>query len=719
MRMEQYNSTKSITLEIRNRILNKGLLLLSIALIPLIISSLSRASDIGWQAYLYIMVIVTPLIWVAYFWRNSISLTIRAHLFIGSLFALGATAFWSTGLLGGGSWVFLLTNVLATILLGSRWGWGIILATVISMTITSFAIVYGIVVYPFDVPSFVTDPKVLSLAILSTATVLSIVTSSMGMLYNYLDRNITQSNKRAEELVKEIHERETAEKAQKKSEDKFQTIVENMQDVYFKTAMDGEIRYCSPSCLMMSGYSQEELIGNSSSILYHNPADRQQVISALSQDSRLYGLELLFKNKNGSIYDTEFNADLIFDDQGNPDGIRGTIRDVTTPKKAKEQMQRAEKMEAIGLMAGGVAHDLNNIITSIVGYPDLMLKTLPEDSELHKPLNAIKESGQRAAEIIADLLTVSSGAATSLEVHDLRQLIAEYNQSPEFKMVNQSSPDVLITTSYDTTDPVIACSPVHIKKCLMNLVNNAVEAILTKGTIEISTSMETLDNTVAAAHHIQQGDYIVLTIADDGSGIEVSDLAHIFEPFYSKKHLGRSGTGLGLAIVWNTVRNHNGTVTVNSNAEGTVFKLYFPYLEEDMSIALNSDTLNKVDEGKGETVLIIDDERNVRDVANQILSTHGYLVSEVSSGEEAITYLQNNQADIILLDMLMEPGINGRKTYEQILGVSPGQKALICSGFSASEDVTETLALGAGLFIKKPFTKDQLCLALRKVLDSK
>jgi len=210
----------------------------------------------------------------------------------------------------------------------------------------------------------------------------------------------------------------------------------------------------------------------------------------------------------------------------------------------------------------------------------------------------------------------------------------------------------------------------------------------------------------------------VLSVQDNGPGIASQDLEHIFEPFYTKKYLGRSGTGLGLAIVWNTLKNHNGSVTVNSDANGTQFQLYFPLkaeatVEESSSFELPKDAL-----GQGEKVLIIDDETGVREIAGHLLSAHGYVVQEVDSGEEAISYLKENQVDIIVLDMLMDPGINGLETYKQILQISPNQKAVISSGFSENDDVESTIELGAGAFVKKPFTKEQLCLAVRQVLDA-
>jgi len=250
----------------------------------------------------------------------------------------------------------------------------------------------------------------------------------------------------------------------------------------------------------------------------------------------------------------------------------------------------------------------------------------------------------------------------------------------------------------------------------MNLVNNGMEAIIDKGTVWVSTSGETINEAFAVAHNIQPGDYVVLSVCDSGPGISSQDVEHIFEPFYSKKILGRSGTGLGLAIVWNTVHDHGGTVHVESNEQGSCFKLYCPLSEEELRPDTNQSKKENL-HGNGEQILIVDDEATQREIAQQILSMHGYSVETVCSGEEAIEYVKKNTIDLVLIDMLMEPGINSCTTYREIRKIVPSQKALVASGFSESQYVKATLNMGAGGFIKKPYTVEQLCLAVRTELN--
>ncbi|MEN8141273.1 MAG: ATP-binding protein [Thermodesulfobacteriota bacterium] len=714
---EQEIASDNTIQQVRSEVLDSTLLVFSFISIPALLASLARAPHMGWQPVMTLEVIMVAMLWGVTLGRHAISYQVRAILLLGCLFTLGVFGFWTVGLAGGGLWLFFMATVMATMLFGARWGWILLAAIMVAMLVTVQAIQHGLIVYPFDVAAYVLNSRVLYFALIAIFLLLAMLTASLGTFHSSLLDSIAQSKRRASLLAEEINDRHRAEAALQKSEEKFRRIVDNIQDVYFETGLDGTIHYCSPSCAETSGYRQDELIGQSATMLYHNPADRQLLLAALKKEGRVRGLEILFAKKDGTLYDAEFNADIVVDEEGQASGMHGTIRDVTIAKKVKEQIERAQKMEAIGLMAGGVAHDLNNIIAAIVGYPDLMLGSLPQESELRPPLEAIRDSGHRAAGVIADLLTVSKEAAASQEPHDLHELIAYYLDSPEYGKIAQSFPQLRCQVSHGVPEAVISCSAVHINKCLMNLVNNAAEAMVGPGEITLATGEQKVDEIFGKTHDIKPGEYLILRVEDNGPGIKAEDLEHIFEPFYSKKHLGRSGTGLGLTIVWNTVRNHGGTVTVTSGRQGTSFQLYFPR-HSGVAVSKNRPAeLPQEAVGRGERVLIVDDEPAVLDVASQILSKHGYEVAGVKSGEEALSFLAENSADILLLDMVMEPGISGRQTYEKALQLAPDQKALISSGFSENGDVQASLQMGAGGFIRKPYTKEQLCLAVRQVLD--
>ncbi len=384
-------------------------------------------------------------------------------------------------------------------------------------------------------------------------------------------------------------------------------------------------------------------------------------------------------------------------------------------KTLNEQLQRAKRMETVGLMAGGVAHDLNNILSGIVAYPELMLRKLPKDSDLRKPLEAIQESGTRAAIVVADMLTIAKGAASTKATHDINSLLLEYLDSPEHKKLNQLYPKVKYKHNFETLQPHITCSPVHVKKCLMNLLTNAAEAIPDEGVISITTEKQCISKAFSIQHNMTSGDFVVLTIQDSGHGISEEDLQNIFEPFYTQKIIGRGGTGLGLTVVWNTMENHNGKIIVNSDEQGTCFQLFFPSAKETTIVKLKDPSMEDLI-GDSEFILVVDDEQHLRDIASQMLLELGYKVDSVPSGEMAIEFVKKKSVDLIVLDMLMNPGMNGRQTYEEIIKLYPNQNAIIASGYSESEDVKAILRLGAGGFIKKPYSMDQLGLAVKKGL---
>ena len=399
------------------------------------------------------------------------------------------------------------------------------------------------------------------------------------------------------------------------------------------------------------------------------------------------------------------------------------IEDIAAQKKAAEErkqlqdkLQRAQKMEAMGLMAGGVAHDLNNILSGIVSYPELLLLELPEDSPMWKPMKTIQESGMRAADVVEDLLTIARGVAGGKDVLNLNALITEHLGSAEHQKLEKIRLLTTFKTELDSELLNITGSVSHIKKILMNLIINASEAIEGEGTVTVSTKNRYLDEPLKGYGNVDAGEYVMLTVSDDGSGISPTDLERIFEPFYTKKVMGKSGTGLGLAVVWNTVQDHNGYINVKSSEKGTVFELYFPVTREEVAAEGKEVPLGDY-LGHGERILVIDDEERQREIASGMLTKLGYNAETVSSGEEAIGYVKENPVDLIVLDMVMPKGINGRKTYEEIIKICPGQKAIIASGYAKTKEVDKAQKLGAGKYIKKPYTLVKVGLAVKEELE--
>ena len=388
-------------------------------------------------------------------------------------------------------------------------------------------------------------------------------------------------------------------------------------------------------------------------------------------------------------------------------------------RKMQQSLQQAQKMEAVGILAGGVAHDLNNILSGIVSYPDLLLATLPADSDIRKPLETMQTAGRKAAAIVRDLLTLARRGIKIEENVDLNLLVREYIESAECAGLLRTYNKVTIVPPAGREQVSVAGSSVHLSNVLMNIVANAAEAMPDGGTITISLDQVTLDTQPAGFLAWRPGEYARLTISDTGEGIPDEFQGHVFDPFFSRKRIGRSGTGLGLAIVWGTVVDHNGLITLDSaEGRGTTFHIYLP-VHAGFTEPGPERKEKQLIRGQGQTVLVVDDIENQRQIACEILVYLGYAAAAVDSGESAIRYLREHPVDLVMLDMIMPPGIDGLEAYKKILEFRPAQKAIIVSGYSQSERVEEALRIGVSRYVSKPYTllniSEAVCKALATV----
>ncbi|TFG43903.1 MAG: hybrid sensor histidine kinase/response regulator, partial [Syntrophobacterales bacterium] len=517
----------------------------------------------------------------------------------------------------------------------------------------------------------------------------------------------------------------------KESEQKYRVLVETANSAIMRVNGEGRITYVNDFAQRLLGYGESELLGAEAG-RFILPADGSgagslpEFISSMNRDPlRPVVGESETELRSGKRVWIAWAYRPIYDERGLFQEMLCIGNDITELKHAEQarkelqlQLQRAQKMEAIGTLAGGVAHDLNNILSGIVCYPELLLMDITEDSPLRKPILTIKKSGERAAAIVQDLLTLARRGVETTAVVDVNLIVTDYLASLEFSKLKLDHPNVATEIHLDDQLLNIVGSPVHLSKTIMNLVVNAAEAMVDGGTIVIRTENRYLDRLTIGYNELVRGDFVILVVSDTGIGIPAEDLERIFEPFYTKKAMGRSGTGLGMAVVWGTVKDHRGHIDIKSRVgKGTEVTLYFPATRQSPR---RNEHLSLGDfKGKGEAVLVVDDIKEQREIADEILGKLGYSVATAASGEEALEHLRRQPADLVVLDMIMEPGIDGLETFRRILDLRPGQKAVIASGYAESVRVREAQRMGAGTYVKKPDLLETFGRAVRAELDKR
>lgn len=526
-------------------------------------------------------------------------------------------------------------------------------------------------------------------------------------------------------VTRDIGERKAARDALRESEERFKKFMTFFPGCAFIKDSDGRFVFINKT--------YEETFGIEADFCYGKTVDeifpRHAVQRIHSEDAQILqgnavqGEDDMRPVADGSTHNFFTSRFPVYTSDGRV-FIGGIHIDITAQKRQEterqqleERLQRAEKMEALGTLAGGVAHDLNNILSGIVSYPDMLLMQVPADSPLRRPLMTIKQSGERAAAVVQDLLTLARRSIKADSVVSLNAVVDDYFSSPEYKYLQDLHPTVSITRTCQPDLLPIKGSAIHLNKLMMNLVLNAAEAIEQTGSVTVSTRNEYIDRTSAGYEDNVAGDYVVLEVKDSGKGILSADIEKIFEPFYTNKKMGRSGTGLGLAVVWGIVKDHDAFIDVKSEpGHGSIFTIFFPASRLPLSPEEIRADISHYG-GKGESILIVDDIHEQREIASVILGSLGYAVTPADGGDAALALMRTKQFDLVLLDMIMTPEISGLETYRQMLVIRPGQRAVVVSGFAETDDVKEAMALGAGGYLKKPYLLHSLAAAVRAELD--
>jgi len=506
-----------------------------------------------------------------------------------------------------------------------------------------------------------------------------------------------------------------------------QAILRTIPDIVFRLDREARIIYISQA-VTVYGQKPKELLGRSIFELVV-PEDqgrvRYRINERRTEDRSTRDMELTLRfPARGADYKGEkryfgLSSQGIYKDNVVSTetflGTQGILKDITEKKQLERELLQAQKMEVVGNLAAGIAHDLNNILSGLVSYPDLLMREVGRESPLYDKIAIIQKSGKRAAAIVHDLLTLARRNVDKSEVCNLNDIVKDYLESVEFQKIQTDYATIAVEVRLAEDLLNIKGSAVHLSKVVMNILQNSFESMDSDGKIILQTANVFLDTPLQGYETVGEGEYVCLAINDEGTGISKEDLARVFEPFYSKKSLGRSGTGLGMSVIWATIKDHDGYIDLESReGVGTTLRVYLPSTRE----GLGHQHLEAVSvRGGDETVLVVDDIAEQRDIARSMLGSVGYNVVTVSSGEKAAAYVRDNPVDLLVLDMIMPGGWDGLQTFRRCRELDANLKAIITSGYSESERVYEIQSMGGGEYVQKPFSMDELLRAVRDELD--
>ena len=519
-------------------------------------------------------------------------------------------------------------------------------------------------------------------------------------------------------------EQRRAEESLYQSEQRFRQLAELLPQIVFEMDIKGQVTFVNKCAYEAFGYAADEfsqgLPAEDMIAVDERAWVTKQIQGLIHGELDIMGESYTALRKDGTTFPFQAYCSLIRTDD-RVVGVRGIIIDMTEQIRLREEKDRIEeqysqsqKMEAVGRLAGGVAHDLNNMLSPILAYSELVLNKLSEDDPNRKLVKRVHQAGMRSRDLISQLLAFSRKQALDAKPLDLNSTIDNFK-----KLLRRTiREDILIDTFLTPDLPLTKADLGQVEQVIMNLVVNAQDAMPNGGRLTIETEVVELDQAYAAAHRgVKPGAYVLLCISDSGRGMDAETRQRIFEPFFTTKGQGQ-GTGLGLATVYGIVKQHGGNVWVYSElGRGTTFKCYFPVTKTAPSQAAPSKKATPDLRG-AEWILVVEDNEEVRELAVDILTQFGYQVSSAANGEECLRLLESmDQAPNLLLTDVVMPGMNGRELYERVSARYPDIKVLFMSGYTGNVIVHHGVLDDGIAFLQKPFSVKHLATRVREVLD--
>ena len=506
-----------------------------------------------------------------------------------------------------------------------------------------------------------------------------------------------------------------AAEALQESEEKYRTVLESNPDPVVVYDLEGRVTYLNPAFTRVFGWSSEEQIGKKIDNFVPEgnwPETRMMIDKITVLGENFSGLETRRYTKEGNILDISISGSCYRDQDGNVAASVINLRDITEQKRLEDQLQNAQRMESIGTLAGGIAHNFNNLLMGILGHASLMLLKTDPDHPNHKRLKNIEKQVESGSKLTSQLLGYAREGSYEVKPISLNQLVNE--TSDTFGMTKKE-----ITVHQELSEKLygIKADQGQIEQVLLNLYVNAADAMRGGGDLYLKTINVADKDMTGKPYKVKPGNYVLLTVKDTGVGMDEETKERIFEPFFTTKGLA-SGTGLGMASAYGIIKGHGGYIDVDSKkGEGTTFSIYLPATEKDLEEKkVSSDEFVK---GKG-TVLLVDDEEMILDAVEEMLKHLGYEVLLAKDGQEALGLYKKNQdkVDLVLLDMVM-PIMGGGKTFDRMKEINSDVKVLLSSGYSIEGEAKEILKRGCDAFIQKPFKPEQLSQKIVEILGKK